>query len=132
MDTYGIVIHSLKLKVWIYLATIPSKLQSSFVLGQGVRLDAPYIHLFICWRCRMAALMLCYHSIAPCTCKSDISGAICHRFGFVFSFNIWVGLNRLSLAVLVSYPMALHSALLHRGYSSRIGGCWLYPRCSNA
>ena len=27
----------------------------------------------------MAALMLCYHSIAPYTCKDDISGSgICH------------------------------------------------------
>ena len=28
----------------------------------------------------------------------------------------------LSLAALVAYPVALHSALLHRGYSQRIGG----------
>ena len=69
----------------------------------------------------MAALMLCYRSIAPCTCKDDIgASAICHLKGFAFRFNVQVGLNRLSLAALVAYPMALHSALLHRGYSQRM------------
>ena len=33
-------------------------------------------HLLIClffyWSSRMVALMLCYHSIVPCTCKDDI------------------------------------------------------------
>ena len=66
-DPFGIVIRSLQLKIWIYLATISSKLQSFTLLGQG-KLKVP----FICWSCRMAAL-LCYHSIAPCTCKSDTS-----------------------------------------------------------
>ena len=37
----------------------------------------------------MVALMLCYHSVAPCTCKGDISAsAICHLYMCVFSFNI--------------------------------------------
>ena len=64
----------------------------------------------------MAALILCYHSIAPCTCKSDISAsAICYLWRFAFSFNILIDLNRLPLAALLAYPMALHSALLHRG-----------------
>ena len=60
----------------------------------------------------MAALMLCYHSIAPCTFKGDISAsAICHLYRF-FLVLIY-SQNRLSLAALVAYPMALHSALLH-------------------
>ena len=71
----------------------------------------------------MTTLLSCYHSIAPYTSKGDISAnAICHLWRFVFSFNIKVGLNRLPLAALVAYPMALHSAVLHQGYSQRIGG----------
>ena len=82
-----------------------------------------FIYLFICWSSRMTALLLCYHSIAPCTSKGGISAsAICRLWRFVFSFNIQVGLNRLPLAALVAFSMALHSALLHRGYSQRIGG----------
>ena len=69
----------------------------------------------------MAALLLCYLSIAPCTCKDDISAsAICRLQRFVFSFNISVGLIRRSFAALVAYHMAFHSALLHRGYRQRI------------
>ena len=71
----------------------------------------------------MTALLLRYHSIAPCLSKGGISAsAICPLWGFVFSFNILVGINRVPLATLVAYPMALLSALLHRGYSQRIGG----------
>ena len=71
----------------------------------------------------MTTLLLRYHSMAPCTSKGGISAsAICHLWRFAFSFNIQVGLNRLPLATLVAYPMALRSALLHRGYSQRIGG----------
>ena len=71
----------------------------------------------------MAALRLCYHSIAPCTSKGDISAsAICYLERFVFSFSIYVYLDNLPLASLVAYPLALHSSLLHRGYSQRIGG----------
>ena len=89
---------------------------------QGVTVSL-FIYLFICWSNRMAALLLHYHSIAPCTSKCGISAsAICHFWRFVFRFNILVGLNRLPLAALVAYPMALHSALLHRGYSQQIGG----------
>ena len=37
------------------------------------------VYLVICQSCRMAALMLCYHSITPRTCKGDIrASAICH------------------------------------------------------
>ena len=71
----------------------------------------------------MTALLLCCQSIAPCTSKGGISAsAICHLWRFVFIFNIKVSLNRLPLAALVAYPMALRFALLHRGYSQRIGG----------
>ena len=47
----------------------------------------------------MAALSLCYYSSLPCTSKGGISASVmCHFWGFVFSFNIWVGLITLSLA----------------------------------
>ena len=76
----------------------------------------------------MTALLLRYHSVAPYISKGGINvSAICHLWRFVFSFNIQVGLNGHPLAALVAYPMALHSALLHRGYSQRIGGSLLYP-----
>ena len=45
------------------------------------RLGVPFIHLFvyICWSNRMVALIHCYNSIAPSTCKDAISAsAICH------------------------------------------------------
>ena len=43
-----------------------------------------FIYLFICRSCRMAALMLCYHSIVLCTCKDDISASdICHLYRFI-------------------------------------------------
>ena len=45
------------------------------------RLGVPFIHLFvyISWSYRMEALMLCYNSMAPSTCKDDISASvICH------------------------------------------------------
>ena len=66
----------------------------------------------------MIALLLCYHSVAPCTSKGGRStSAICHLWSFV----IYAGLNRLPLAVLVVYPIALHSAMLHREYCQRLG-----------
>ena len=69
----------------------------------------------------MAALMLCYYSIAPCTCKGDISvSAICHFYRIGFRFNIQVVLNRLLLAASVAYSMALHSALLKRVKSTTL------------
>ena len=38
-----------------------------------------FIYLFICWISRVGVFLLCYHSIAPCTSKGDISvSAICH------------------------------------------------------
>ena len=56
----------------------------------------------------MTVLLLCYHSIAPCTSKGDISAsAICHLWRFDFSFDVQVGLNTLPLATLVAYPKAL-------------------------
>ena len=37
------------------------------------------LFVYIYWSYRMIALMLCYHSAAPSTCKDDISAsAICH------------------------------------------------------
>ena len=48
--------------------------------GSLGRLDVLFINLFIyiCWSYRMIALMLCYHSTAPSTCKDDIiASAIC-------------------------------------------------------
>ena len=46
---------------------------------EGERLDALFIHLFIYWSNRMAALLLCYHSTALYTSKGDISAStICY------------------------------------------------------
>ena len=82
-----------------------------------------FLYFIIRWSCRMAGLMLCYHSIAPCTYIGDIrASAICHLWRFIFSFSIKVGINRLSYAAVVTYPMALHFTFLHRGHSRRIGG----------
>ena len=41
------------------------------------RLRVPFIHLsvYICWSYRMVALMVCYNSMAPSTCKDDISAS---------------------------------------------------------
>ena len=50
----------------------------------------------------MAVLILYYQSIAPCTCKNDISTSdICQFLEVCFNFNIEIGLYRL-LAALVS------------------------------
>ena len=51
----------------------------SYGLKRGWLLVSLFINLFIGWSSRMAALLLCYHSIAPCTSKDGISAiAICH------------------------------------------------------
>ena len=45
------------------------------------RLAVSFIHefVYICWSYRMVALNFCYNSMAPSTCKDDISAsAICH------------------------------------------------------
>ena len=43
-----------------------------------------YLYSFICWSSRVGVFLLCYHSIAPCTSKGDISAsAICHLWRFV-------------------------------------------------
>ena len=43
-----------------------------------------FIYLFICWSNRMAALFLCYHSIALCTSKDNISAStICCLLRFI-------------------------------------------------
>ena len=49
---------------------------------------AIYSFVYICWSYRMVALILCYNSMVPSTCKDDISAsAICHlqRFNLVNS-----------------------------------------------
>ena len=88
-----------------------------------------FIYLFICWGSEVGVFLLCCHSIAPCTSQGDISAsAICHLWRFIFSYRYVGRLYRLLLAAFVAYPIALQSALLHRGYSQRLGGSWLYPR----
>ena len=49
------------------------------------RLDISlFIYLFICWSSKVGVYLLCYHSIAPCTSKGDISAsAICHLWRFI-------------------------------------------------
>ena len=48
-----------------------------------------FIYLFICWSSRMTALLLCCHSVAPCSSKGGISAsAICQLWRFVFRSNI--------------------------------------------
>ena len=62
----------------------------------------------------MIVLMTCYHSIAPCTCRGDISIIdICHLKMFILLGYIGRH-NNLSLATLVVYLLALRFALLHR------------------
>ena len=64
----------------------------------------------------MTPLLLCYHSMAPCTSKGGISAcAICHRWGFLLVYSSIGRPNRLPLATVVACPVTLHSALLHRG-----------------
>ena len=59
------------------------------VIEQGWLGVSLFIYLFVCWSSRMTDLLLCYHSIAPCTSKDCISAsAICHLWRFVFHFNI--------------------------------------------
>ena len=51
--------------------------------SRGGGLDAPFIHLFICWSSIMAALLLCNHFTALCTLNGDISAsAICYIWKF--------------------------------------------------
>ena len=51
--------------------------------------------LFICWGCRMGALLLCYHSIALCTSIGDISANAIYLLRLFIV--IQVGLHRLLL-----------------------------------
>ena len=41
-----------------------------------------FMYVFICRSCRMAALMLCYHLIVPCTCKGDTTSTDVFRYLF--------------------------------------------------
>ena len=97
----------------------------TFILSQLVGGGWLYLCSFICLSAGVVEwyLLLCYYSIATCTFKGGISAsAICIFGGLFLGFNKQVGLNRLHLAAMVAYPVVLHSALLHRGYSQRIGG----------
>ena len=37
-----------------------------------------HLFVYVCWNYRMVALMLCYNSVAPSTCKDISASAICH------------------------------------------------------
>ena len=52
------------------------------------RLDASlFIYLLICWNIRVRVFLICYHSIASCTSKCDISAsAICHLWRFILIY----------------------------------------------
>ena len=53
-----------------------------YYLGRGGWVYHLFIYLFNCWSSRMTALLLCYHSITPCTSKDGISAsAICYFWG---------------------------------------------------
>ena len=57
----------------------------------------------------MGDVLLCYHSIAPCTSKGDIStSAICHLWRFIL-IDWYVGLNILNFGILVVFAIALLS-----------------------
>ena len=52
-----------------------------------------FIYLFICWSNGMVALLLCYHFIALCTSKGDISAsAICFLWKFLL-VHYYIGRN---------------------------------------
>ena len=121
-------------KKWSILQPTPAIYFAStfmdWLLSRG-QLGVTFVYLFtyICCRSRMTAVMRWYHSMASCVYKSDISAsANCplRRFRFV----VWFieGLRRLPLAAFVTYPVALHSALLYRGFSYWSGGSLLYSR----
>ena len=93
--------------------------------GRG-RMGVPYIHLFvyICWSYRMIALMLCYQSIAPSTCKEDISAsAICHLWMFIL-IDWYIG--RSSLAS--SCHFSGLSYIFHINLMHHVAVSWLYAR----
>ena len=50
-----------------------------------------FIHLFvyICWSSEVAALMFCYHSTIPSTCKGDISASYLSSLQVYFSCLIY-------------------------------------------
>ena len=48
---------------------------SSCCFGRGWLAVYFFIYVFICWSSRMTALLLCYHSIAPCISKGGISAS---------------------------------------------------------
>ena len=75
----------------------------------------------------MAALMLYYHSIAPCIYKGDIStSAICHLQRFVCSFNIVLS-PRHTTATTCSQQLISSCSIIPRHYFRVAEQCWLHP-----
>ena len=78
------------------------------------RVEPPFNYFFICWNCRLAALMLCYHSTAPCTCKTDISNSfICHLLRFISAYYI----GRLKLTSFNCFGSLSYSSLFITAFS---------------
>ena len=46
-----------------------------FFSSRGWLVVSLFIHLFICWSSRTIALLMCYHSIIPCTSEGGISAS---------------------------------------------------------
>ena len=63
----------------------------------------------------MATFVLCYHSMAPCTCN----GTSVLVLFVIFRDLFLVLINRRPFAALVVYSIALYSALLHRRMEGR-------------
>ena len=56
----------------------------------------------------MAVFLLCYHSIAPCTSKGDISAsAISHLWRFISIDSYIVGLHKLRLVISLAFLQLL-------------------------
>ena len=75
-----------------------------------------FIYLLICWSSRVRVFLLCYHSIAPCTFKGNISAsAICHLWRFILS-DLYIG----------SLSYSSHFNLPRHAHSQWLGGSWLW------
>ena len=86
-----------------------------------------FIYLFICWSSRVCVFLLCYHSIAPCTSKGDISAsAICHLRRFILiDFYIVRPLSAWSCHF-GGLSYGFHFNLLHYVHSEWLGGSSLW------
>ena len=82
---------------------------SAFVSPMRGRLDVSlFTYLFIRWSSKVGVLLLCYHSISPCTFKGGIGAtAICHLWRFILIDRY--RLNKLHFAISVVFPVALIS-----------------------